>query len=152
MKNGERVMYKVKGKKRKVNIFSVVNGIKKDIKQQFPELEIETIMGMLSRIRKYHIQNLTHNKGKKPRGRRSTKLTPLEMVFYDYLLKKGLNPSTTYLWFLACRVPEDVKNKVERGDLSCKEAIKIYNNRKRNKISNQGVMLIEEINEIIRGL
>ena len=138
------------GKKR--SIFDKVNEIKSAIKTILPEVEGDKLIAMLSKIRTY----LAHKKKGVPIGRNGWKgyrdLTFNEKVLYEYLLKQGLCPSTTYRWFIATRIPSDVRDKLEKGQLSMKKAFQISANRRRVKESNTGLMMIEELRTIVRGL
>ena len=90
-------------------------------------------------------------------GRRAVKenvvnkreLTTNEKIVYDYMLKNKLNPSTTYRWFIACRLPSDVKDKLQKGQITFKKAMLINDNRKKSKMSNNGLLMMEEITNII---
>jgi len=136
----------------KICIFDKVNEIKKDIKVILPEVEGDKLISMLSKIRTY----LSNKKKGVPMGRRGCKgyrkLTHNESVLYEYLLKNGLNPSTTYRWFIATRVPSDVKEMLSKGKISIKKAMEISANRRRVKESNLGLLMMEEIRTIMRGL
>ncbi len=68
------------------------------------------------------------------------------------MLKNNLNPSTTYRWMIACRVPADIKSKLAKGELSYKKALQIAGNRLRVRESNTGLLMIEEITNIVRSL
>lgn len=133
-------------------IFDKVNEIKSGIKDILPEVEGDKLISMLSKIRTY----CSHRKKGVPLGRRGQKgyrsLTNNESILYEYLLKNNLNPSTTYRWFLATRIPSDVQDKLSKGQLSVKKAMEISSNRRRVKESNMGLQMMEEIRIIIRGL
>lgn len=135
----------------KVNIFDKVNRIRKDLIILFPEIEPDRLLSMFSHCRRYY-------EGKLHYGRRTSKekmprnLSTSERILYDYLLKNNLNPSTTYRWFLATRVPEDIKQKLREGRISHKKAMQISANRRRVKESNSGLLMTEEINNIVRSL
>ena len=138
------------GKKR--CIFDKVNEVKKDIKTILPELEGDKLIGMLSKIRTYY----RHKKKGIPLGRRGCKgyrdLTNNERILYEYLLKHKLNPCTTYRWFIATRLPSDIKEKVMKGQISATHAMKISANRRRHELSNQGILILEELRTIMRGI
>lgn len=138
------------GKKR--SIFDKVNEIKRDIKAILPELEGEKLIHMLSKIRTY----ISHKKKGVPIGRHGWKgyreLTFNERAVYEYLMKNNLAPSTTYRWFIATRIPSDVREKLERGQLSMKKAFQISANRRRVKASNTGLMMMEKLRTIVRCL
>ena len=68
------------------------------------------------------------------------------------MLKHNLNPSTTYRWFIACRIPSDIKDKLKQGKISFRKAFLIADNRKKSKMSNTGLLMIEEINNIVSSL
>lgn len=137
----------------KVNIFDKVNHIKGDIKSFIPEIRDEQYLSIFS-----HIRN--HQYGKLHYGRRSIKeniarkreLTDQEKKILSYLNESKLNPSTTYRWFIACRVPDDIKEKLEQGKISYRKAIQIADNRRKSKLSNSGLLMMEEINNVIRSL
>jgi hypothetical protein len=105
-----------------------------------------------------HIRNFFY--GKLHYGRRNIKgnldrkrdLTDNEKIILDYMLKNKLNPSTTYRWFVACRLPQDVIEKLRQGKVSFRKAFLIADNRKKSKLSNDGLLMMEEINNIVRSL
>ncbi len=138
------------GKKR--NIFDKVNEIKKDLELILPEIEGDRLIAMFSKIRTYYM----HKKKGVPMGRKGWKgyrdLTINEKILYEYMFKHNLNPSTTYRWFIATRLPEDIKDKLQKGKVSLKVAMNISANRRRVKMSNQGLLIMEEIRTIMRGL
>ncbi len=144
--------WRIRENGQKRGLFDKVNEIKRGIKTLLPELEGDKLIAMLSKIRTY----ITHKKKGVPLGRHGWKgyreLTFNEKVLYEYLLKNGLNPSTTYRWFLATRIPEDVRDKLSKGKVSVKKAMQISANRRRVKNSNLGLLMMEEIRTIMRGL
>ena len=144
--------WRIRENGQKRSLFDKVNEIRKGIKTILPELEGDKLIAMLSKIRTY----VAHKKKGVPLGRKGWKgyreLTFNEKVLYEYLLKNNLNPSTTYRWFLATRIPEDVKEKLSKGKISVKKAMQISANRRRVKNSNLGLLMIEEIRTIMRGL
>lgn len=64
------------------------------------------------------------------------------------MLRNKLNPSTTYRWFLATRVPDDVKEKLAKGQIGYNLVLRIAWNRKKATQTNQGLLLIEELRAI----
>jgi len=144
-----RVRYKGK----KIAIFDRINAIKKDLTAIIPEVDEDRFLSMLSHIRNFYYGKLYY-------GRRAVKenmvnkreLTTNEKIVYDYMLKNKLNPSTTYRWFIACRLPSDVKDKLQNGQISFKKAMMINDNRKKSKMSNNGLLMMEEINNIVSSL
>lgn len=148
--------YRIRYQGRKINIFERVDEIKKQLKEILPEIEESRFLSMLSHCRRQYEGNLYH-------GRRTTdkeeikkrpvsKLTESERIIYEFLLKNNLNPSTSYRWFLAVRVPEDIKEKLKRGNFSYKKAMQIAYNRKRIRDTNKGILLLEEMRTIMEGL
>ncbi|MEM3126492.1 MAG: hypothetical protein QW331_00270 [Candidatus Woesearchaeota archaeon] len=133
-------------------IFDKVNEIKNDIHLILPELEGEKLIAMLSKIRTY----LAHKKKGVPIGRRGWKgyrdLTVNERILYEYLLKHELTPGTCYRWFIATRIPDDVKDKLSKGQLSLRKAMEISANRRKVAMSNQGLLVMEELRTIMRTL
>lgn len=144
--------WRIRENGQKRGLFDKVSEIKQGIKTILPELEGDKLIAMLSKIRTY----VAHKKKGVPLGRKGWKgyreLTFNEKVLYEYLLKNRLNPSTTYRWFLATRIPEDVKDKLSKGKISVKKAMQISANRRRVKNSNLGLLMMEEIKTIMRGL
>jgi hypothetical protein len=138
------------GKKR--SIFDKVNEIKTDVSLILPEIEGDRLIGMFSRVRTYY----KHKKKGVAIGRQGKKgyrdLTFSERVLYEYLIRNSLNPCTTYRWFIATRIPSDVRDKLEKGQVNLRVAMQISANRRRVKESNQGLMLMEDIRTIIRGI
>lgn len=135
----------------KVNIFKVVDKIKKELKAIIPEVEEDKLLTIMCHCRRYYEGKLHYGR----RGKLNPKpreLTHTERLVYDYLLRGKLNPSTAYRWFLAIRIPDDVKEKLAKGQLSYKLAMKIAWNRKRASETNHGILLIEELRTIIRTL
>ena len=138
---------------KKVNIFNKVAQIKEDLKTLFPEIEEDKIIPMFSHVRNFFYGNLYYGRRNVPENKmRKRNLTQAETVLYDYMLRNNLNPSTTYRWMIACRVPADIREKLAHGQISCKKAMQISANRKRVKESNTGLLMIEEINNVVRSL
>jgi hypothetical protein len=145
--------YRIREKGKKINIFDKINQIKKDIKALLPEIEDDRLLIMFSHTRRYYEGKLYYGRRTNLENlERKRELTEAEKIVYDYLLKNKLNPSTAYRWFLACRVPSDVKEKLVQGRLSYKKALQISANRKRVRESNTGLLMVEEINNIIQSL
>jgi len=144
--------WRIRENGQKRGLFDKVNEIRQGIKTILPELEGDKLIAMLSKIRTY----VAHKKKGVPLGRKGWNgyrdLTFNEKVLYEYLLKNNLNPSTTYRWFLATRIPEDVRDKLSKGRISVKKAMQISANRRRVKHSNLGLLMMEEIRTIMRSL
>ena len=137
----------------KINIFDKVNVIKKELKSTLPEIDGDMLLSMLSHCRRYYEGKLHYGRRSNPENlKRIRKLTVNERIVYEYLLKNNLNPSTTYRWFLATRVPEDIKQRLKNKTLSYKKALEISANRKKVRESNTGLLMIEEINNVVKSL
>lgn len=147
------VNHQIRENGKKINIFDKVNKIKNDIKVLLPEIGEDKLIQMFSHMRRYYEGNLHKGRRSNPENwKKKKRLTKAELILYDYLLKNKLNPSTTYRWMLACRVPSDIKDKLKQGRLSYKKALQISANRKRVRESNQGLLMMEEINNVIGSL
>lgn len=143
----------VRHKGKKISIFDRINQIKSDLKEILPEIAEGKLLTMFSHIKNYYYGKLHYGRGSNPANlKRKRELTANEKIILDYLLKNNLNPSTTYRWFIACRIPSDVKKKLEDGKISFKKAVMIADNRKKAKLSNEGLLMMEEINNIVRSL
>jgi len=133
------------------NIFDKVNEIKQQLKEIFPEVESDRFLAMFSHCRRHHEGKLFYGRGNNPQ-RQTRDLTQSERVLYDFLLRNKLNPTTVYRWFLATRIPEDVKQKLADHKIGYKTAMRISYNRKKARDSNIGLIMVEEIRNIVRGL
>ena len=130
--------WRIRDNGRKVNVYDKVNSIKEDLKQILPEIEENRVLiQIMASCRGYYEKN-------------RTKLTKTETIVYDYLLKNNINPATCYRWFLACRIPEDIKDKLSKGQISYRKAILISHNRRKVRTSNLGLFMMEEIREVIK--
>ena len=138
---------------RKRSIFDKVNEIKQDLKDMFPEIEGDRLIGMFSHCRRHYEGKLhygrIHNKSNHSRVR---ELTTNENLLYDHLLRKGLNPSTTYRWLIATRLPSDIMKQLANGKISQKKAMQISANRRRTRESVTGLLMMEEIRNIVQKL
>lgn len=138
---------------RKVNIFDKINKIKADLKILLPEIEDDKLITMFSHCRNFHYGKLHYGRRDNPENwKRKRKLTKLEQVVYEYILKNKLNPSTSYRWLIACRIPSDVREQLAKGKISYKIAMQIADNRKRAKHSTEGLLMMEDIRNIIQKL
>jgi len=154
--SGLGMTYRVRDKGRKISLFDRVNKIREQLNQILPEIEGNRLLSMLCHCRRYYEGNLYYGRRtadpQEKKKRKQLDLTKTERILYDFLLKNNINPSTVYRWFLACRVPEDIKDKLKKGQLSYKKAMEISYNRKRVRESNIGLLMMEEMRTIIRGL
>lgn len=147
------INHRIREKGRKINIFDKVNRIKKNIKSLLPEIEDDKLLPIFSHLRAFYEGHLHYGRRGVPENRkRKRELTETEKIVYNYLLKNNINPSTSYRWLLACRIPSDIKSKLANGELSYKKAIQIAGNRLKTIESNTGLLMMEEINNIVRSL
>jgi len=155
-KNNSEIVYlnhRVRYNGKKIAIFDRINFIKKDLKELIPEVEEEKFLSMLSHIRNFFYGKLHYGRRAEPKNlQRKRELTANEQIVLDYLLKNKLNPSTTYRWFIACRIPSDLKEKLTDGKISYRKAYAIASNRKKSRLSNTGLLMMEEINNAVRSL
>jgi hypothetical protein len=140
----------VRSNGKKVNIFDKVLEIKKDLSEILPEIEGDKLIALFSRVRTYYA-----NKRKGVYIGRSNKgilrpLTEIEEILYGYLIQKGLNPATTYRWFTATRLPSDIRIQLSKGQVSYKIAMQISANRRKTKQSADGLILMEEVRNIVQ--
>lgn len=138
---------------RRIDMMDKVTQIKKDFKILLPEIEQDQFIVMLSHIA-YYCEDGKNYRSRNSRKRTYTKkpLTEAEKIILDYLLKNDLVPITTYKWFRVCKLPEDIQGRLKKGQISVKEAIRTGTNRLRQRQSNSGLLMMEEINNIIAGL
>jgi hypothetical protein len=142
---------RVRDNGKKVCIFTKVRTIKEDLKALLPEVKDDGWIAIFSHCRNFYRGNLHYGR-RGSKTERPRELTEVEKQVYDYLLKNNLNPCTTYRWMLAVRIPDDIKTKLAQGRISHKKALHIAANRKRVKNSNQGLLLMEELKAVFRGL
>jgi hypothetical protein len=144
--------YRIREDGKKICIFQKVEEIKRDLKDIIPEVESDKLIAILSKVRTYY----RNNKKGVPLGRRGKNgyrdFTSNERIMYDYMLRNGLNPCTTYRWFLATRLPCDIKQQLKKGKIGQKLAMKIAANRRRTKESVSGLLMVEEIRNIVQKL
>ena len=138
---------------RRLKMIDKVTQIKKDFKILLPEIEQDKYIVMLSHIA-YYCEDKKNYRSRNSRKKtyKIKTLTESEKIMLDYFLKNNLVPITTYRWFRVCKLPEDIKDKLKKGQISVKEAIRTGTNRLKQKQSNSGLLMIEEINNIIRSL
>ncbi len=143
----------VRYKGKKISIWDRINRIKNDLKELLPEIEEDKFLSMASHVRNFYYGKLHYGRRNNPENQKKKReLTEAEKILLDYYMKNNLNPSTTYRWFIACRLPSDVKEKLQKGQVSFKKAMLIADNRKKSKLSNTGLLMIEEINNVVRSL
>ena len=154
-KTGDKVFVNknVRYKGKKIPIWDRINRMKNDLKVLLPEIEEDKFLSMASHVRNFYYGKLHYGRRDKPENlSRKRELTQAEKVLLQYYMKNNLNPSTTYRWFVACRLPSDIKAKLQKGQVSFKKAMLIADNRKKSKLSNTGLLMIEEINNIVQSL
>ena len=133
---------------KKVSIFQIVADIKRELKVILPNTDGSRLIIMFSHCRRHYQGKLHYGRRDSP-NKRPRELSADERVLYEFLLKNKLNPCTTYRWFIATRVPDDIKEKLEKGQIGQIKAMQIAANRRRVKESNKGLMMMEEIRTII---
>lgn len=139
---------------RRISQMDKVLQIKKDFKALLPEIEQERYIQMLGHIYWFH-RNKKEYFQRIPRRKEGEwrKLTPAEIIMLDYLLKNNINPKTIYKWFHVCKLPEDIQTKLRNNEItSVVEARKIATNRMRQRDSNAGLLMLEEIKGVITSL
>jgi len=154
-KTGDQVFVNknVRYKGKKIPIWDRINRIRNDLKVLLPEIEEDKFLLMASHVRNFFYGKLHYGRrGIKENIEKKRELTKAEKVLLQYYMKNNLNPSTTYRWFVACRLPSDIKSKLQKGQVSFKKAMLIADNRKKSKLSNTGLLMIEEINNIVQSL
>lgn len=147
------INHRARYKGRKINLFDRINQIRNDLKELLPEIEEDKFLFMASHIRNFYYGKLHYGRRTNPENiKKKRELTASEKIVLDYFLKNNINPSTAYRWFVACRIPSDIKEKLAQGKISFKKAFEITDNRKKAKLSNTGLLMIEEINNVVRSL
>ena len=155
--SGLGMTYRIRDANRKKKcIFDKVDEIKKQLNQILPEIEPTRFLPMLGHCRRFHDNTLYYGRRTSnpevKKTRKRLQLSQMEQALYDFLIANDLNPGTVYRWFLATRVPADIKEKLETGQVSVKIAMMTAYNRKRVRDSNVGLLMMEEMRTIIRGL
>lgn len=152
-KDGVFINENVRFQGKKISLFDRINKIKNDTKELLPEIDESKFLAMASHVRNFYYGKLHYGRRAVPENlNRVRELTPAEKILLDYYLKNNINPSTAYRWFVACRIPSDIKEKLALGKVSFKKAFQIADNRKKAKLSNAGLLMMEEINNIVRSL
>ena len=142
--------YRIRENGRKINIFDKVNEIKQHLKDIIPEIEGDKLIVILSHCRAYYEGKLHYGRRNVPENlQRKKELTANERIVYEYLLKSKLNPSTTYRWLIATRLPQDIREKLAKGQIGQKKAMEISANRRNVKMSNMGLLMMEDIRNAI---
>ena len=138
---------------RKRSIFAKVSEIKREIRVMIPEIRDDELLGIMSRCRSFYHGVLHYGRRGNPDNRkRKRELTINEKVVYDYLIRNDLNPSTTYRWFIATRLPSDVRESLEAGKIGQKTAMKIWAERRNAKSTGMSINLIEDIRNFVHKL
>lgn len=150
---GTFVNHSARYRGRKINLFDRINKIRNDLKELLPEIPEDKFLSMASHVRNFYYGKLHYGRSGIPENKdRKRQLTQAEQILLDYYLRTNINPSTAYRWFVACRIPSDIKDKLAKGQVSFKKAMLIADNRKKSKLSNTGLLMIEEINNIVGSL
>ncbi len=146
------INHSVRYEGKKVPIFDRINKIRNDLKALLPEIEEDKFLAMASHVRNFKYGKLHYGRRAIPENKnRVRELTPAEKVLLDYYAQNNINASTAYRWFIACRIPSDLMERLKEGKVSYKKVMEIADNRKKSKLSNLGLTMMEEINDIIRG-
>lgn len=146
----------------KTNLLKRVEKVMNDLKRLFPNMELdeEKVTHILARCRRHYEKKLYYGRQGVPENRRrQRKLTPDEMLIYNYIkdmtfVENGrtvkVNPSTLYRNFLSARVPEDLKQKLIEGKISQQQAVKLAQTRKaREQFGKATVLLDMFYNEVV---
>ena len=151
-KNKVFINKNVRYKGKKVPIFDRINRIKSDIKELLPEIEEDKFLSMMSHCKNYYYGRLFYGRANKPENQKKRDLTANEKIILNYLLENKLSPATTYRWFIACRMPSNIVDKLQKGKLGFRRAFLFADNRKKSKLSNTGLLMMEEINNTVSSL
>ncbi len=138
---------------KRITMLDKVNLIKKDFKELLPEIEQDKYIVMLGHCA-YFCKNKKEYRARNGRTKafKIKTLTEAEKIMLDYLLKNNVVPITVYRWFRVSKVPEDIMTKLRNGHICVKDAIRASTNRLKQMQSNTGLIMIEEINNVIAGL
>ena len=137
---------------RKRSIFDKINEIKRDLNAIIPEVRDAELSDMVHRCSRQYLGKLHYGRSNPTNKKLKRNLTINERLVYDYMLKNKLNPCTTYRWFLATRLPQDIRESLAKGKIGQKLAMQIAANRRRVKNSTTGLLLMEDIRNIIQKL
>lgn len=154
--SGLGMTYRIREKGSKICIFEKVERIKRQLNKVLPEIDPNRLLEMLCHCRRYYEGNLYYGRRtsdpQEKKKRKKIELSRAEHLLYDFLQRNDLNPSTTYRWFLACRLPAQIKEKLERGEVSVKVAMRTAYNHKRVRESNLAVSMLDDMRMIVRSL
>lgn len=138
---------------RRLSKMQKVIEIRRDLKTLLPEIEQDKYFSMFSHLCYYHSDRKQYYSRNSRRKIKQLKpLTEAEKILLDYLIKNNLNPKTTYKWFLVSKLPEDIQTRLRNGQVSVVEARRISTNRLKQRQSNTGVEMIEEIRSVVSSL
>ncbi|MBN2421043.1 hypothetical protein JXB27_02070 [Candidatus Woesearchaeota archaeon] len=84
-------------------------------------------------------------------GRRKI-LTDKEREIYDLLLSKGFNARTAYNWFCLINVPDHIRQKILKKQISYADAQAKSNAWRRMISTKSGKEIVEQVQNIIGGL
>lgn len=128
------------------------NEMKRELKSLFPEIEENKYYSMLCHLCTRHKNNRQYYSRSNGKVGRLKQLTKNEIILLDYLIKNEINPITAYKWFRVSRLPEDIKDKLRRGEISVYNARKTFVNRVKMRESREGFEMCEEILNVVRNL
>ncbi len=151
-----KMVSKIRDKGQLVSIFDKVQRIEKDLNQLLPEMDRSRLIKAMSKCRQHYEGKLYYGRRtydpEEIKKRPKLELSEIEKIIYHYLIENDLNPSTTYRWFLATRLPSDIKERLSNREIPVKLAMSIAANRRRIRVSNQGLLMMDEMVNIIGGL
>ncbi|PIN86889.1 hypothetical protein COV19_02685 [Candidatus Woesearchaeota archaeon CG10_big_fil_rev_8_21_14_0_10_44_13] len=122
------------------SVFEELEKVRGLVKMHFPDLSVQEMCPLLSRLATYH-----YNK-------RKGMIVGKERELYNALIENSYNPFTVYRWALLERVPEEIKFQLRNHYLSQKKAIKLFFERRHETetglqidIKQLGLRLIKEM-------
>ena len=113
--------------------------VKKLLEEEFHIRQYEKILSILSRITCY-------------KSNKIKKLTPQELLVFEFLLKNNLNSRICYDWILLAGLPSEISSRIKNNELSTREALKEYTKWKREQYDLTFSSLINDVKRAVRGL
>lgn len=81
---------------------------------------------------------------------RTKKITGVEKKVYDYLVGLKVSLKSVYTWYLASRLPEDIKSDLISGKIDQKKAIRLGKNKEFGKALDATWRMMELIRKTVR--
>jgi hypothetical protein len=122
------------------DVFRKANYVQGLINTTIPGVSSDEVYTMLGHVAHHHYNT------------RKVGLSEKEILLYDLLLKHKLVPSTVYNWFSLTRTPQDLQQRVRRGTISQKQALRMAMNRKRQQEMSLSLQILESGRNAIRRL